>query len=309
MQPIRRAVIDVGTNSVKLLVGEVTGREVQPICERSHQTRLGQGFYETRRLRPEAIAATAQAVADFAALAREAQSVSVRVFATSAAREAVNREELTAAIERDSGLKVEVISGEQEADWGYQGVTTNPELVRLPLLLLDVGGGSTQCVFGRSGQRLFSHSFPLGSVRLLETFPCSDPPQPSELASCRQWLREFLRREMRPRLAGKMADGEVQLVGVGGAASILGCMEAGLVAFDRARIEATRLSAERVAWHLERLWGLPLEERKQVVGLPKNRADVILMGVAIYQAVMEEFGFPGLRISTRGLRFAALMEG
>ena len=75
-----------------------------------------------------------------------------------------------------------------------------------------------------------------------------------------------------------------------------------------ARIEATRLSAARVSWHLERLWSLPLEERKQVIGLPRNRAEVILMGVAIYQAVMGEFGFHELRISTRGLRFAAMLD-
>jgi exopolyphosphatase/guanosine-5'-triphosphate,3'-diphosphate pyrophosphatase len=100
----------------------------------------------------------------------------------------------------------------------------------------------------------------------------------------------------------------VQLVGVGGAATILACMEAKLEAFDRARIEATRLSAARVSWHLERLWSLPLEERKKTIGLPRNRADVILMGVAIYQAVMEEFGFRELRVSTRGLRFAAVMD-
>ncbi len=97
-------------------------------------------------------------------------------------------------------------------------------------------------------------------------------------------------------------------MGVGGTASILGCMEAELVAFDRARLEATRLSAERVAWHLERLWSLPLEERKKIVGLPKNRADVILMGVAIYQGMMAALGFRELRISTRGLRFAAVMQ-
>ena len=100
----------------------------------------------------------------------------------------------------------------------------------------------------------------------------------------------------------------MQLVGVGGTASILGCMEAKLETFDRLRLEATRLSAARVAWHLERLWSLPVEKRKQIVGLPKNRADVILMGVAIYQAVMEEFKFCELRISTRGLRFAAVMD-
>ena len=103
-------------------------------------------------------------------------------------------------------------------------------------------------------------------------------------------------------------EGGVQLVGVGGAATILGCMEAKLQAFDRARIEAICLSAERVSWHLQRLWSLPLEARKETIGLPKNRADVILMGVAVYQGVMEEFGFRELRVSTRGLRFAAVMD-
>jgi exopolyphosphatase/guanosine-5'-triphosphate,3'-diphosphate pyrophosphatase len=313
MESVRRAVIDVGTNSVKLLVADVAGHEVRPVCEQSKQTRLGHGFYETHRLSPEAIAATAAALAAFAAMAREAQAVSVRVIATSAAREAVNREELTGAIEHASGLKVEVISGDQEADLGFQGVTTDPDLARAPLLLMDVGGGSAQFTLGRSGCKLVRHSFPLGSVRLLETFPCSDPPAPAELAACRQWLKAFLQKEVRPRLTLKSEGGGhvaagVQLVGVGGAATILACMEAKLEAFDRARIEATRLSAERVTWHLERLWGLPLEERKKTIGLPKNRADVILMGVAIYQAVMEEFGFPELRVSTRGLRFAAVMD-
>jgi exopolyphosphatase/guanosine-5'-triphosphate,3'-diphosphate pyrophosphatase len=327
MELIRRAVIDVGTNSVKLLVAEVAGHEVRPVCEQSKQTRLGHGFYETHRLQPEAIAATATAVANFVALANEAQVVSIRVFATSAAREALNREELTTAVERASGLRVEVISGEQEADWGFQGVTSDPELAQAPLLLMDVGGGSAQFILGRDGGKLIRHSFPLGSVRLLETFPCSDPPTPAELAACRQWLKDFLRKEVRPKLNHVMGDsksrleadhsllelaatgagGEVQLVGVGGTATILGCMEANLEAFDRARIEATRLSAARVSWHLERLWSLSLEARKKTIGLPKNRADVILMGVAIYQAVMEEFGFRELRISTRGLRFAALM--
>ena len=383
MPPIRRAVIDVGTNSVKLLVADVDGREILPISEQSQQTRLGHAFYETHRLQPDAIGATARAVAGYAAAAREAQAASIRIIATSAAREAVNRDELTSAIEQASGLKVEVISGEQEAALGFQGVTTDPQLAQGPVLLMDVGGGSAQFVFGCDGHAQFSHSFPLGSVRLLETMPCSDPPKPAELAACRAWLKDFLNKEVRPkfsaetgvgrldesaskslltgalpntvgqafqpagceafqlrpkaptppcafrglesprnRQAGKPAllrqhaltsapagiHGAVQLVGVGGTASILGCMEAGLTKFDRARLEATRLTAARVSWHLERLWSLPLEQRKQIVGLPKNRADIILMGVAIYQAVMETFDFPDLRISTRGLRFAALLQ-
>ncbi len=328
MQPIRRAVIDVGTNSVKLLVAEVNGREVRPVSEQSQQTRLGHGFYETHRLQADAISATAKAVASFAALAREAQATSIRVIATSAAREALNRDELTSTIQQAAGLTVEVISGEQEAALGFRGVTTDQQFDHGAMLLLDVGGGSTQLTFGADGQAQFSHSFPLGSVRLQETMPCSDPPKPAELTACRQWLKDFLDREVRPKVLGGRARSPLraagdpsgraedsapylanaQLVGVGGTASILGCMEAELTTFDRARLEATRLTAARVSWHCDRLWSLPLEDRKNIVGLPKNRADIILMGVAIYQAVMEVLDFPELRISTRGLRFAALLE-
>src|ERR1035441_7597161 len=151
MAPIRRSVIDVGTNSVKLLVADVAGREVQPVCEQSKQTRLGHGFYETHRLRPEAIAATATAVATFGDIARAARAVSIRVIATSAGREAVNREELIVAIEHAASLKVEIISGDQEADWGFQGMTPDPQLAQASLLLMDVGGGSTQFTLGREG--------------------------------------------------------------------------------------------------------------------------------------------------------------
>jgi exopolyphosphatase / guanosine-5'-triphosphate,3'-diphosphate pyrophosphatase len=329
MEPIRRAVIDVGTNSVKLLVAEVAGREVRPLREESQQTRLGQGFYENRRLRPEAIAATVDAAAAFAATARECQAAGIRVIATSAVREAVNARELTSAIEQAAGLKVEVISGEREAELGFRGVTTDPQLTQTPLLLMDVGGGSTQLILGQGETVRFRHSFPLGTVRLLEKTPYSDPPRVEELHACQQWLREFLQREVLPKLGREREVRDqrsearaqnsvpsarpgflegVQLVGVGGTASILGCMEADLETFDRARLEATRLSDTRVSWHLQRLWSLPLAERKQIIGLPRNRADVILMGVAIYQAVMEQLGFHELRISTRGLRFAAVMD-
>jgi exopolyphosphatase / guanosine-5'-triphosphate,3'-diphosphate pyrophosphatase len=318
MKFVRRAVIDVGTNSVKLLVADVAGHEVHPVWEESHQTRLGRGFYETRRLQTEAIDASAKAVGEFSETARKYQATAVRVIATSAAREAVNSSELSGAIEKASGLKMEIISGEQEADWVFQGVTSDPGLAREPLLLLDVGGGSTEFIVGQGEQKWFAKSFPLGTVRLLEGNPPSDPPKAEELTRSRKWIRNFLEREVAPILDLKQlgATGyhefkmgsRLKLVGTGGTTSILGRMEAELETYERAKIEATRLSFERVRWHVEHLWSLPLEERKRVVGLPPNRADVILMGVAIYEAIMDKFGFSGLRISTRGLRFAAVMQ-
>jgi exopolyphosphatase/guanosine-5'-triphosphate,3'-diphosphate pyrophosphatase len=318
MKAVRRAVIDVGTNSVKLLVADISGREVQPVWEESKQTRLGKGFYETRRLQGEAIEATAKAVAQFSETVGKYQASSVRVIATSAARDAVNADELSGAIERASGLKMEIISGEQEADWVFQGVTTDPTLASEPLLLLDVGGGSTEFIAGQGTDKYFSQSFALGTVRLLEKNPPSDPPKKEELVRCREWIGNFLDIEVKPALNLRVLDAtglhefnagsRLTLVGTGGTTSILGRMEAKLENYDRAKIEATRLSLERVRWHVEHLWSLPLEERKHVVGLPPNRADVILMGVVIYEAIMETFGFSELRISTRGLRFAAVME-
>lgn len=315
MSGVRRAVIDVGTNSVKLLVADVSGHEVQPRREDSKQTRLGRGFFETHRLQPEAIIATALAVNRFADEARGLKAESIRIIATSAVREAVNPEELIAAIHDATALPTEIISGEQEADWAFQGVTTDPELAQRPLLLLDVGGGSTEFILGQGAHKHFRESFRLGTVRLLETIPTSDPPTREELAETRQWIREFIARKIMPKLQPALrrevelhaAQRPVELVGTGGTTSILARMEAQLDDYDRHRIEATRLSIARVRWHTEQLWGLPLAQRQDIIGLPRKRADVMLAGAAIFEAVMECLGFGELRVSTRGLRFAAVM--
>jgi exopolyphosphatase/guanosine-5'-triphosphate,3'-diphosphate pyrophosphatase len=316
MQSERRGVIDIGTNSIKLLVADVADSDVTPFLEESRQTRLGQGFYETHCLQPERIEQTAQAVARFVEKAREHNTASIRIIATSAVREARNSDQLAGAIQKACGLPMEIISGEQEADLAFRGINTDRTLAGRPVLLLEVGGGSMQFILGHDEHPHFLESFPVGSVRLLEKLPHSDPPSAAELEACRAWLKKFLEKEVRPKLlpaiereraAGKPA-GTLQLVGTGGTASILGGMEARLEQFDRARLEAVQLNLDRLRWHVENLWQLPLEKRKHIIGLPKNRADIILTGAAIYEAVMCEFAFRQLRISTRGLRFGAVLE-
>lgn len=316
MGTIRRAVIDVGTNSVKLFVGDVSGRDVRPVGETSLQTRLGKGFYETHRLQPESIARTARAVATFSRRAREHRAVSIRVIATSAARDAVNGGELTEAIAKASGLRVEIISGDQEAEWAFQGVTTNVALAAAPLLLLDVGGGSTEFILGQGDRQHFARSFPLGTVRLLEKFPHSDPPRQEEYRACRAWLKRFLRTEVRPALEPALQrqsrrhprSSPIQLVGTGGTTSLLARIELKLKRFDRLRIEDARLSRRQVTAHRKHLWSLPLAGRRSIIGLPAQRADVILTGSLIFETVMEEFEFQQLCVSTRGLRFAAVID-
>ena len=124
----------------------------------------------------------------------------IRIIATSAARDAKNPRKLIFAINQASGLKTEIISGDREADWVFKGVTTDPELAQQPLLILDVGGGSTEFILGQGEHKHFRHSFPLGTVRLMEKLPQNDPPTAPELAGCRDWLRHFLETEVRPKL-------------------------------------------------------------------------------------------------------------
>jgi exopolyphosphatase / guanosine-5'-triphosphate,3'-diphosphate pyrophosphatase len=178
------------------------------------------------------------------------------------------------------------------------------------LLLLDVGGGSSEFILGHGGHTSFARSFPLGTVRLMEKYPHADPPTLAEYSACRDWVQTFLEQQVRPELErflhAEMQSGSVRLAGTGGTATLLARMELKSDRFDREQIEGTHLSLPKIRSCVERIWSLPLARRKEIPGLPKSRADVILTGALIYASVMETFGFNDLRVSTRGLRFAAV---
>ena len=309
---MRRAVIDVGTNSVKLLVADVSGREVEPVCEESTQTRLGQGFYDSHVLQAGRITATASAVAGYVTRARGLGATVVRVIATSAARDAHNRAELLDAIHSRAGVMPVVISGEREAELAFAGVASNSLLANVPLLLLDVGGGSTEFIVGEGVQRHFRGSFPIGTVRLLEKMRPDDPPSERQHQHCEAHLREYVKGEILPLLKsviGSFPGGKVRLVGTGGTTTILARLKLKTDSFDRALIERVRLTDREVEKMGNLLWSLPLEERRRLPGLPGDRADVILAGVSIYNVVLREFSITELSVSTRGLRFAAVVDG
>lgn len=306
----RRAILDVGTNSVKLLVADTDGRSVVPVWESSEQTRLGRGFYETRTLQPDAIEATAQAASRYAAEARKQGAESLRIIATSAARDATNRLDLLAALQQATGIQTEVISGETEADWAFAGVASTPGWSANRILVLDVGGGSTEFVLGAHGHPEFRTSLALGSVRWLEKLQPGDDPSTEALETCRKALRAFLRQELTGSLGELLKSRGLpdRTVGVGGSTALLALIHRGCARFDRDLIESTVFPAEQLSALVNRLWSLPLARRRQLPGLPPERADVILIGAAIYEAILDVFQLPSLSVSLRGLRFAALME-
>lgn len=302
----RRAVIDVGTNSVKLLVVEIADGELRPLFEESKQTRLGAGFYQTNILQADAIERTAAAAKAFADRAGELGAQRVRIIATSAAREAQNGRDLVLALEASTGLRTEIISGEQEAQWVYQGVSSNPALANQRLLIMDLGGGSTEFILGAGDQPQFCRSFPLGCVRLIEELQPAEKPSAAELAQCRARIRQFLAAHVEPVLGPVLPAARPLLAGTGGTATFLARMEKQMDDYDRAKIESARFTLADLTRWTNHLWSLSLAERQRVPGLPPNRADVILMGAAVYEAVLERFALPELRISTRGVRFGAV---
>ena len=151
-----------------------------------------------------------------------------------------------------------------------------------------------------------------GTVRLLEELRgLGDPPGAAALANCRARLRIFMDEQVAPAVepALRQCGTSARLIGTGGTATILARMEGQMEDFNREqRIESVPLSLKQIRAHMEQLWAISLADRRKVPGLPSNRADVILTGMVIYEAIMQRFGFDGLGISTRGLRYWALLE-
>ena len=301
----RRAIIDVGSNSVKLLIADVADGVVMPLIHEGEQTRLGQGVFETGQLASEAIEATARVVADFAAKAKGQGAASVRVLATSAAREATNGDELATAISA-GGLELEIIDGQTEAELVLRGVLSLPDLAEGPLAIIDVGGGSTELLVADATVLRLQHSFHLGTVRWLEAFPVSDPPTAAERAKLAQALDDFLDEQVTPKLGGLPLP--CTLIGAGGTPVFLSRIFLDSDDLSADEIESVRLTLPEVQLLAERLWRMPMAARCELPGLPANRADVILFGAVIYEVVMMRCGFGELRPTLRGVRYGALLD-
>jgi exopolyphosphatase / guanosine-5'-triphosphate,3'-diphosphate pyrophosphatase len=295
---VRVAAVDIGTNSVLLLIVEDAGGKLVRLHDACTITRLGQGVDESGVLADEALERTLACLESYAAVIRESQVERVGAVGTSAMRDARGGDRFLAEAERLLGVRPEVISGAREAALTFDGALAGLELAGR-VAVFDVGGGSTEVIVGElapDGPRIESAvSLDIGSVRLTERHVKSDPPAPSELAAVRADVLEALATA--PDARG------LPLVGVAGTVTTLAAVARGIEPYDGSAVHGLRLARVEVGALAARLAGTPLAERRALRGLEPARADVIVAGATIVDAVCGWAGASALVASDGGVRW------
>lgn len=283
----RVAAYDCGTNSLRLLVADITGDRITELARETTIVRLGQGIDATGEFAPEALARTFAACEEYAAIVGPLAPEAQRFVATSASRDAGNREEFFTGVRERLGLDAEVITGREEAELSYLGAVSGvaDASTTAPYLVMDLGGGSTELVLGTDTVEQ-AFSMDIGSVRLTERHLRSDPPTEGEVAAALADIdAAFAEAEQHVDVSRART-----FVGVAGTITTITAAALDLPAYDREAIHGAELTAEQTADTTQRLLGMTSEER---VGLPymhPGRADVMGAGALIYARLVERIG-------------------
>jgi exopolyphosphatase/guanosine-5'-triphosphate,3'-diphosphate pyrophosphatase len=286
---VRVGVVDLGTNSTRLLVAEVEDERVEEVARETNITRLGEGVDERRKLLPLPMARVRNVLADYRRRLDDLGAERVLAIGTSAVRDADNGAAFLGEIEWSYGFATRLLRGEEEAMLTFRGVADGRRLSK-ETLVLDVGGGSTELITDGAHA-----SLDIGSVRLTERFLRSDPPSGDEVDSCARAARDVL-----PALEVASA------IGVAGTITTLAAIELG--GYDPERVHGHRLTREAVGAEVERLASLQLSERREVPGLEPARAPVIVGGAVIVREVLDRYGLDSLEVSERDLLHGAALE-
>jgi exopolyphosphatase/guanosine-5'-triphosphate,3'-diphosphate pyrophosphatase len=293
----RVAAVDLGTNSTRLLVADIDAEHLDEVSRRLTITRLGEGVDGRRRLLPVAIARVRNCLTGYRQELEALGAERTLAIATSAVRDAENGEAFLGEIEWGYGFTTRLLEGDEEAEMMIRGVTAGREALD-DVLVLDIGGGSTELALAEAGEVAFSTSLDVGCVRLTERFLGSDPPSRPELAAAAAYVRSLL-----PELTACAA------IGVAGTVTTLATLDLGDAEYDPARTHGHRLPLSFVEEQLERLAAMTTAERLAVPGIEAGRAEVIVAGVVVLREVMAAYELDEIEASERdilhGAAFAA----
>jgi exopolyphosphatase/guanosine-5'-triphosphate,3'-diphosphate pyrophosphatase len=296
---MRVGVVDLGTNSTRLLLADVDGGAVRELDRRLTITRLGEGVDSGRRILPGAIARVRNVLVDYRRAAEEAAAERVLAFGTSAVRDAENGEAFLGEIEWGFGFATRLLSGEEEARLTFRGVAAGRP-VSGATLVVDVGGGSTELVIGDSAGIAFHRSLDVGCVRLTERFLAGDPPAQSELAACGAHVRALLAEHV-PRVRPSAA------IGVAGTVATLATLDLELDAEVPELVHGHVMTIDWLAEELASLACASVSELRARRGIHPDRAPVIVAGTIVVLEILRHLGLPSLEVSEHDVMHGAAL--
>lgn len=298
----QKAVIDVGTNSIKFhLARKRSDGSLETVLDENDIARLGEGLRETGKISPEPLERNSRSVENFVKKARSMGIESPVIVGTMALRTASNAPEFVSRVKELTDLDVRIIPGEEEARLSWLAVLSGLPRVSGELVTFDTGGGSTEFVFGHGDEIERRFSIPLGAVRITEEFFAGDPVTPGYVEKARQEIRKSLEE-------GGLKGSPDVLVGMGGTVTSLAAVKHEMVTYDPDVVQGSVLTGEDLGAMADRFASLTLDERRMIPGLQPKRADVILAGTCIVQAILELLGVSSFTVSDRGLRHGLAYE-
>jgi exopolyphosphatase / guanosine-5'-triphosphate,3'-diphosphate pyrophosphatase len=302
---MRVAVVDLGTNTTRVLLADVEDGRVRELERRTKVTRLGQGVDSTGRLADEAIERVAATLTDYKAVLDELQPERAIALATSATRDAANGAEFRQMLHDRFGLDAHIIPGEEEARLTFLGATAARPAGDGPFVVIDIGGGSTEFVVGSAGAAPdFRVSTQAGSVRQTERHLQEDPPSDEDMAKLQAAIRSILDDAIPPQTRDATTKG----IAVAGTATSLAAIDQQLDPYDPEKVDGYGLLIEACDRMLGELAALPLDERKQVTGLHPDRAPTIIAGAAILVESMRLFGLGSVEVSEADILHGAALD-
>jgi exopolyphosphatase/guanosine-5'-triphosphate,3'-diphosphate pyrophosphatase len=302
LRAVRLGVIDIGTNTLLLLVAErCADGQIRAVTDVCRFGRLGQGLDATGRLHPDAIARSLVILREYRSLLDHHGVSRTRVIATEAMREAENASELVGPAASVLGTNIETIDGPREAELAYLAQTHSlPRLQGKPFVVADVGGGSTEIVVADGTKVASATSVPIGAVRLAERHLTSDPPSSAEKAA--------LAKDIDAALAPLALPSGVTLVASAGTATNLAAADLALERYDSDRVHGHTMTPAALGKLADRLLAATAAQRREIVGIEAQRADVIPAGAAIFQRLVAKLAATEVVVSDRGIRWGVAYE-
>jgi exopolyphosphatase/guanosine-5'-triphosphate,3'-diphosphate pyrophosphatase len=297
------AVVDIGTNSTRLLVAEVDNGRISELERRSVVTRLGRGVDTSQQLSAEAVEDVCRTVGEYIEVYEALGAEQVIVIATSAVRDAQNADAFIAELRERYGLEARILDGSQEAQLVYEGATTARPVIDTTLVV-DIGGGSTELVVGAGGEVGFHTSLQAGVVRHTERYLTTDPPDAGELEALAADVRSLIDAELSGAAIASAGEG----IAVAGTPTSLAAIDQELDPYDPARVHGYRLSLASIQRLYSRLASMTLEERLKVTGLHPGRAPTIVAGAVILIQVMRAFGLGEIEVSEHDILYGAALQ-